>query len=127
MAANIRAACDARLDQDFMVIARTDAIAVEGFERAMERAKLYQEAGADMPFVEAPRTMEQLEEIPRTLAVPTLSNMASSGKTPFLSVDEMQALGFRLVISPNYMLMAAIPAMSRLLQDRKSTRLNSSN
>src|SRR3546814_16575516 len=117
MAANIRAACDARLDQDFMVIARTDAIAVEGFERAMERAKLYQEAGADMLFVEAPRTMEQLEEIPRTLAVPTLYNMASSGKTPFLSVAELQALGFRLVIHPNLMLTAALPAMTRLPQE----------
>src|SRR3546814_14808115 len=87
----------------------------------MERAKLYQEAGADMLFVEAPRTMEQLEEIPRTLAVPTLYNMASSGKTPFLSVEEMQALGFRLVIYPNFMLMAAIPAMTRVLQALKRT------
>lgn len=121
MAANIRAACDARVDQDFAIIARTDAIAVEGFDRAMERAALYEEAGADILFVEAPRTVEQLQEIPRRLSVPALYNMASSGKTPFLSADEMQALGFRLVIYPNFMLMAAIPAMTRVLQELKRT------
>ena len=119
MAAHIRAACDARLDDDFVVIARTDAIAVEGFERAMERAKIYEEAGADVLFVEAPRTMEQLEAIPKGLGVPALYNMASSGKTPFLTADEMQELGFRLVIYPNFMLMAAIPAMTRVLQELK--------
>src|SRR3546814_21068622 len=99
MAANIRAACAARLDQDFMVIARTDAIAVEGFERAMERAKLYQEAGADMLLVEAPRTIEQIEAIPRTLAVPTLYTLAPTGQTPFLHVVVRPSLRLRLVLS----------------------------
>ncbi|MET4700409.1 2-methylisocitrate lyase-like PEP mutase family enzyme [Constrictibacter sp. MBR-5] len=121
MAAHLRAACDARLDQDFVIIARTDAIAVEGFDKAMERAKLYEEAGADVIFVEAPRTMEQLQAIPKMLNVPTLYNMASSGKTPFLTADEMQELGFRLVIYPNFMLMAAIPAMTRVLHELKRT------
>ena len=115
MAANIRAACDARVDADFMIIARTDAIAVEGFERALERAKIYEEAGADMVFVEAPRTMEQLNAIPAALSVPALFNMAASGKTPFLSASEIQNLGFKLVIYPNFVLLSAIPVMQRVL------------
>jgi 2-methylisocitrate lyase-like PEP mutase family enzyme len=115
MAANIRAACDARVDTDFMIIARTDAIAVEGFERALERAKIYEEAGADMVFVEAPRTMEQLNAIPAALTVPALFNMAASGKTPFLSASEIQNLGFKLVIYPNFVLLSAIPVMQRVL------------
>lgn len=117
MAANIRAACDARVDADFMIIARTDAIAVEGFERALERAKIYEEAGADMVFVEAPRTMEQLNAIPAALSVPALFNMAASGKTPFLSANEIQKLGFKLVIYPNFVLLSAIPVMQRVLQE----------
>jgi 2,3-dimethylmalate lyase len=119
MAANIRAACDARADQNFVIIARTDAIAVEGFDKALERAKTYEEAGADVIFVEAPRTMEQLQAIPKALKVPALYNMASSGKTPFLTAAEMQDLGFRLAIYPNFMLLAAIPAMRRVLQELK--------
>lgn len=120
MAANIRAACDARIDSDFMIIARTDAIAVEGFEQALERAKIYEEAGADMIFVEAPRSMEQLKTIPEKLSVPALFNMAASGKTPFLSADEIQKLGFKLVIYPNFILLSAIPVMKRVLEELKS-------
>lgn len=121
MAAKIRAACDAREDDDFVVIARTDAIAVEGFEKAMDRAKAYQDAGADVLFVEAPTSMEQLQRIPRELSVPTLYNMASSGKTPFLSKTQIEELGFRIAIYPNFMLMAAIPAATRALQSLKQT------
>jgi len=121
MAANIRAACDARNDPDLVIIARTDAIAVEGFERALERAQCYQEAGADVIFVEAPRDLEQLARIPKSLRVPALYNMASSGKTPFLPAEKIRELGFALAIYPNYMLLAAIPAMRGVLEELKST------
>jgi 2,3-dimethylmalate lyase len=121
MEAKIRAACDAREDPDFVVIARTDAIAVEGFDKALDRAKRYEQAGADVIFVEAPTSMEQLEAIPRAVSTPCLFNMAMSGKTPFLSVKEIDGLGFKLAIYPNLMLMAAIPAATNALQRLKTT------
>ena len=90
MVAKVKAACDARRDADFVIIARTDALAVEGFERALERGKLYEEAGADVVFIESPTTMAQLQAIPRAFKVPTLYNMACSGKTPFLPLSRTQ-------------------------------------
>jgi len=121
MAAHIRAACDARTDADLVIIARTDAIAVEGFERAIERAQCYEDAGADVIFVEAPRDLDQLARIPKSLRVPALYNMASSGKTPFLQAEKIRELGYALAIYPNYMLLAAIPAMRGVLQELKET------
>ena len=121
MVGKIKAALDARQDPDFVVIARTDAIAVEGFEQALDRAAMYQEAGCDMLFVEAPRTSDQLAAIPERFAVPTLYNMASSGKTPFLSSDEIAALGFKLVIYPNLLILAGISAATRALRELKSS------
>ncbi len=121
MASKVRAACDARRDADFVVIARTDALSVEGFERALERAKLYEEAGADVIFVESPTTMEQLTAIPRHFEVPTLLNHGSSGKTPYLGVEEMRDIGFKLAIYPNFVILAAIRAVERTLAELKST------
>jgi 2-methylisocitrate lyase-like PEP mutase family enzyme len=121
MVAKIRAACDARHDPDFVVIARTDALAVDGFEAAMERGRLYEEAGADVVFIESPTDMAQLEAIPRGFRVPTLYNMASSGKTPFLPAEEIQRLGFRICIYPNFVLLAAITAGQRVLRELKRT------
>ena len=121
MESHIKAACDARRDDDFVLIARTDAIAVEGFDAALERAQRYADAGADVIFVEAPRDMNQLSEIPKRLTKPALFNMAASGKTPFLSVDEIQSLGFKLILYPNFMLLAALPAMHMVLQTLKQT------
>jgi 2,3-dimethylmalate lyase len=120
MADKIRAACDARVDQDFVIIARTDAIAVEGLDRALERARRYEEAGADMVFVEAPSSPEQLRAVPLALKVPTLFNMASSGKTPFLHQDEILALGYKLAIYPNFAILVAIPAVQRYLRELRS-------
>jgi 2-methylisocitrate lyase-like PEP mutase family enzyme len=117
----VRAACDARRDGDFVVIARTDALSVEGFERALERGKLYEEAGADVIFIESPTTMEQLAAIPRHFDKPTLLNHGSSGKTPYLSVDEMRDIGFKLAIYPNFVILAAIRAVERMLAELKST------
>ena len=119
MAAKIRAAVDAREDPDFVLIARTDAIAVEGFEAAIERGKLYEKAGADVIFVEAPRTREQLAAIPPAFGVPALLNIGASGKTPMLDAEEARELGFSLAIYPNFVILAAIPAVRRLLKELK--------
>jgi 2-methylisocitrate lyase-like PEP mutase family enzyme len=121
MEAKLKAAVDSRQDPDFLVIARTDAIAVEGFDAALERAGRYREAGADVIFVEAPTSMTQLEAIgQRFRGVPLLYNMAASGKTPDLDNATMARLGFRLAIFPNWLLLAAIPAMRRMLRELKS-------
>ena len=117
--AKIRAAADARIDSDFVIIARTDAVAVEGFDAALERAAKYREAGADVLFIEAPNA-EQLPKIaPRFKDVPLLYNMAASGKTPFLSKTEIERLGFKLIIYPNWLMLAAIKAASQVLETLK--------
>ncbi len=121
MASKIKAAVDARNDPDFLIIARTDAYSVEGFERAMARAKSYEEAGADVIFVEELRTLEQLALVPRTFGVPTLYNMAGSGKTPFLSPQEIAELGFRIVIYPNFIMRAQIRAAQLVLRELKTS------
>jgi 2-methylisocitrate lyase-like PEP mutase family enzyme len=120
MVGKIRAGLDARRDADFMLIARTDALAVEGFERAMDRCREYEEAGADMIFLEAPSKPEHLAAIPKAFGKPTLYNMASSGKTPFLHADEIQKMGFKLIIYPNFTLLSAITAITRTLTELKT-------
>ncbi len=102
MAGKIKAAVDSRRSQDTLIIARTDAVAVEGFDRAIERAILYRDAGADLLFVEAPRTREDLANIVKHIGrtVPLVANMVEGGKTPILSGPELEALGFSLVIFP---------------------------
>src|SRR5881392_443142 len=101
MAQKIRAAVDARQDPDFVIIARTDANAVNGLEDALRRGQAYREAGADVIFIEAPRSMEELQAIGETFqGVPLLFNWAESGKTPLLPLNEIRALGFKLVIFP---------------------------
>ena len=119
MAAKIRAAADARSDADFTLIARTDAIAVEGFEAALERAARYREAGADVLFVEAPGMAELPKIAPALGGAPLLYNMATSGKTPFLGKDEIERLGFKIIIYPNWMMLAAIRAASEVLATLK--------
>lgn len=122
MVAKIKAACDARRDPDFVVIARCDAIAVEGLEAALERGERYREAGADVLFIEAPVGRAEVEKVAaRFKGVPLLYNMAASGKTPDLPADELGRLGFRLAIYPNWLLLAAIPAMQNLLKELKRT------
>lgn len=117
MVQKIHAAVDARQDPDFVLIARTDAAAVTGFEDALVRGKAYREAGADVLFIEAPRTEQELETIARTFSdVPLLFNWADSGKTPPLSLEEIHALGFKLVIFPVSLLFAATRTMNELLE-----------
>ncbi len=120
MVAKIKAAIDARTDPDFMIIARTDAIAVEGFDAALERADRYREAGADILFVEAPNAA-QLPVLAPRLKAPLLYNMATSGKTPFLSKTQIEELGFKLVIYPNWVMLASIRAVSHVLQTLKES------
>jgi 2-methylisocitrate lyase-like PEP mutase family enzyme len=102
MAGKLRAAVDARHSPETLLIARTDAVAVEGFERAIERAARYRDAGADVLFVEAPRTVDDLDRIASALGgtLPLLANMVEGGKTPALSAAELEAIGFALVIFP---------------------------
>jgi 2-methylisocitrate lyase-like PEP mutase family enzyme len=101
MTGKIKAALDARESPETLLIARTDAIAVEGFERAIVRAALYREAGADVLFVEAPKTGAELERIPAALrGAPLMANMVEAGKTPPLNAAELEELGFALVIFP---------------------------
>ena len=114
MAGKIRAACDARADDATLIIGRTDAIAVEGFEAALERAEAYLEAGADMLFVEAPQTMEQIGQIVTRFAgrVPLMANMVEGGKTPSLDAGELEEAGFSFVIFPGG-IVRAIAATAR--------------
>ncbi|HTE78140.1 MAG TPA: isocitrate lyase/phosphoenolpyruvate mutase family protein [Xanthobacteraceae bacterium] len=102
MCGKLRAALDARRSRDTIIIARTDAIAVEGFDRAIERAIAYREAGADMLFVEAPKAREDLKRMVSALGnrAPLMANMVEGGKTPPLSATELEAMGFALVIFP---------------------------
>ncbi len=102
MVGKIRAALDARRDPRTLLVARTDAIAVEGPSVALERAFAYAEAGADLLFVEAPRDREELAAVPRALAGcrPLVANMVEGGRTPLLSAAELEVLGYALVIFP---------------------------
>jgi len=102
MVGKIKAAVDARRSDDTLIIARTDGIAVEGFESALERATHYSEAGADILFVEAPQTEEQTRAVTGQLGnrLPLMANMVEGGKTPQKSAAELQELGFSLVIFP---------------------------
>ena len=115
MAGKVRAMADARASDETLIIARTDAIAVEGFEAAVDRAELYLEAGADVLFIEAPRTRDQLEAVAGRFAarVPLLANMVEGGATPITGADDLQALGFSIVIFPG----GIVRALARTAQD----------
>src|SRR5947208_1148881 len=117
MVQKIRAAVDARQDPDFVIIARTDANAVYGLEDALRRGRAYRDAGADVIFIEAPRSIEELRAIAQAFPdVPLLYNWAESGKTPLLPLEEIHALGFKIVIFPVSLLFAATHTMLGLLE-----------
>ncbi len=97
MAAKIRAALDARSDPDFVIMARTDALAVNGIEDAISRAKLYRDVGADLIFVEAPESVDQMRRIIREVDAPHMVNMLPSGRTPALTAKELQDIGYSVV------------------------------
>ncbi len=117
MIAKVRAAADARVDPDFVLIARTDARAPHGLEEAIERARGCLDAGADVLFVEALQGRDELEEVAKEFAgVPLLFNWAEGGKTPPLTYDEIAELGFALIIMPIGTLLAATAAMRSFLE-----------
>ncbi len=118
MAAKVRAAVDARAQPEFVIIARTDARAVEGLEQALERARLYREAGADALFIEALVSEAEVGEAARAFpGVPLLFNWAEGGKTPPVSLARLTELGYRIVIFPISTLLAATAAMRAILRD----------
>jgi len=119
--AKIRAAAFARRDPDFLVIARTDARAVAGFDEAIARANAALAAGADMAFVEAPQTMEEVAAVPKLVRGPCLLNVVRGGKTPELDLREAQALGYTLAIVPGLLLKAVIGACDSMLAALKTT------
>ncbi|MEM4970278.1 MAG: oxaloacetate decarboxylase [Sulfolobales archaeon] len=128
MVEKIRAAVDARRNKDFLIIARTDAIAVEGIERAFERAWEYYRAGADVLFIEGPENVEQIEAIAREFkGVPLLFNWAGFGtKTPPVDLETLRRLGYKIVIIPIALLLAATKAMKEVLNiiKRDGTPIN---
>jgi carboxyvinyl-carboxyphosphonate phosphorylmutase len=116
MVKKIEAAKEARTDPDFLIVARTDARSVESIESAIHRAKRYGEAGADMIFVEAPQTVEEIREIPRAITAPLVVNMFRGGKTPLVPMDQLEEWGYRIAIVPSSPQLAAIKAMQELLK-----------
>jgi 2-methylisocitrate lyase-like PEP mutase family enzyme len=117
----IRAAVAARRDPDFVIIARTDCRASMGFEEAITRANASLEAGADMVFVEAPQSLEEVEAVPKRVKGPCMLNVVQGGKTPPLNLKDAEKMGYKLAILPGIMLRAAIPAFDHVLQTILST------
>ena len=116
MVQKVRAAVDTRRDGDLQIIARTDARAVEGFERALERANAFVEAGADVTFVEAPLDLDELARIPCDVRVPQIANIVFGGKTPDPGRAKLAALGFSVVLYANAVLQAALKASYDVLR-----------
>ncbi len=120
MCGKIKAAVDARQSEDFLIIARTDARAVEGFDAAVERCHAFEEAGADIIFLEAPESVEELRALPQAIQSPQIVNVVIGGKTPVLSNEEFAEMGFSLVLYANVALQAAIAGMSKALSALKA-------
>jgi len=121
MVGKIKAAVDSRLDPDLMIMARTDARTVHGIGEALERAKAYEEAGADILFIESPESLEEMKQITGLFKVPVLANMVEGGRTPFLPVQELEELGYDLVIFPTASTYLAAKALTRLMSVLKDT------
>ncbi len=127
MLGKVRAALDARRDAATVIVARTDALGVEGFDAALERAVAYAEAGADWVFVEGPETVEQMRTIAQHVHVPLVHNLVEGGRTPVTRIDELAGLGYRVGLHPAFLvhlLTATAPAMlARLRADGTSDAL----
>jgi 2-methylisocitrate lyase-like PEP mutase family enzyme len=122
--AKIRAAAFARRDPDFLVIARTDARAVAGLDEAIARANAALACGADMAFVEAPQTMEEVAAVPKLVRGPCLLNVVRGGKTPEVDLRHAQEIGYRLAIVPGLLLKAVIGACDEMLAALKATHVH---
>lgn len=121
MVGKIKAAVDARHSENFLIVARTDARSVEGFDAAVERAARYTEAGADVTFVEAPQSLDEIRQIPQRLSAPQLVNMVIGGKTPIMDQAELAAMGYAVVLYANTALQAAVHGMQLALGSLKAT------
>jgi 2-methylisocitrate lyase-like PEP mutase family enzyme len=121
MVGKIKAAVDARMSDDLLIIARTDALEVDGFEAAIERAERYIEVGADVTFVEAPESSEVMRRIPQRLSAPQIVNVVVGGKTPVLAQKELAKMGFALVLYANVALQGAIAGMQTALKQLKTS------
>ncbi|MFI6347437.1 oxaloacetate decarboxylase [Streptomyces sp. NPDC050560] len=119
MVQKVHAAVDARRDDDVLVIARTDARAGEGFEAAVERARAYLEAGADVGFVEAPQTVEEMHRVPALLSAPQVVNLVEGGRTPLLPLSQLA--DFRIALYANASLQGAVKGMQRVLSALHAT------
>jgi 2,3-dimethylmalate lyase len=119
MVIKLRAAVEARTDEDFVVIARTDALAVTGIDDTLRRCQAYVEAGADVLFVEAVRSQEEIERLVREVTVPLLYNFVEHGKSPLLPIMELQRLGFKIVIFPGSIMLAVLPLVCEILGEIK--------
>ncbi len=119
MVAKVRAAVHARKSEDLVIIARTDARAVNGFDDAVKRSLAYADAGADVIFFEAPQSVEEMREVAKTISTPLLANMVEKGKTPLLSKEELEELGYKIAIYPASLLYAATKSVIKLLQSLK--------
>jgi 2,3-dimethylmalate lyase len=115
MVIKLRVAVEARTDDDFVVIARTDALAVTGIDDTLRRCQAYVEAGADVLFVEAVRSQEEIERLVREVTVPLLYNFVEHGKSPLLPIAELQRLGFKIVIFPGSIMLAVLPLVREIL------------
>jgi 2-methylisocitrate lyase-like PEP mutase family enzyme len=118
--AKIRAAVNAKVDPDFLIIARTDSRAVLGFEEAIRRANAAIEAGADMAFVEAPQTLEETQAVPKLVKGPCMLNMVWRGKTPDLSIAEAEKLNYKFMILPGVLSRTVVGACDAVLRDLKA-------
>jgi len=128
MVGKIKAAVDGRICENLVIIARTDALSVEGFESAIERAQRYIEAGADVTFVEAPENIDLMRNIPQRLSVPQVVNVVVGGKTPVVAQKDLAAMGFGLVLYANVALQGAIAGMQQALAHLKNNgRIDETN
>ena len=119
MAGRIKAAVSARRDEDFMIIARTDARAVEGFDRAVERSRHYLKTGADAIFPEALQSADEFKAFGREVKAPLLANMTEFGKSPLLSFEELAGFGYKMVIFPQSAFRVSMKASEEFLRDLK--------
>ncbi|MBV8551939.1 MAG: oxaloacetate decarboxylase [Acidobacteriaceae bacterium] len=120
MVAKIKAAVDARIDRDLLIMARTDALGINGIDDAIERMHRYLEAGAELSFVEAPTSIEQMQRITREIPAPNMANILAGGKTPILTAQELQDLGFSIAAYPTMLTYAMARSMQRALAHLQS-------
>ena len=119
MVGKIKAAVAARTDPDFVILARTDARTTKGIEEAIRRGKAYEEAGADVLFIESPESIEEMKMITSSFKVPVLANMVEGGRSPLLSASELEKIGYNLVIFPTASTYVTAQAMFNLMNELK--------